>query len=223
MVFMGEIYVEPVGLAQSLELYLEGKRLDKEIAQLVAIANNSNASLGDRRNAAIKLASLATDGMYTQLFDYVSEKKAFLDSAVSDTMSYLNTCLVTGLTDSNGAAVTIKAMVDDVLANKTTEYKASTHFDAESDISDFAGVSFVTFMKIVDNGVLLGYSNGKPLYGDDFGKQVSTGDGRTVVMTEHRTCGCNASYDLTVTGTASHWNSLRSTTAADASLTSKYC
>ena len=58
MVFMGEIYVEPVGLSQSLELYLEGKRLDKEIAQLVAIANNPNATSTEREPISINFSSI---------------------------------------------------------------------------------------------------------------------------------------------------------------------
>ncbi len=220
---MTELYIEPVGLTQSLQLYLDAKRLDKEIAQLVAIANNPNASLGDRKNAAVSLLSLTTDSTFTQLFNYCPERKVFCDSAVSDTMSYLSTCIVPGLTDSNDAPVNIKEIIDDCVANKTTVYKMATHFDQESSIDDFSNISFTKFMDIVDNGVLLGYHDGKPVYGNDFGKEITLDDGRTVVMNEHRTCGCNACYDVTVTGTASKWDFLKSSTASDASLKSKYC
>jgi len=231
---MSEIYVEPVGLSQSLELYLEGKRLDKEIAQLVAIANNPNATSTERVNAAVALSALTNDSNFTQLYDYLPDKKGYCDSAVTDTMAYLHTCTLPGLTDSadaSNAPVTIGKMVDDVIANKQTNYKMTCHFDNEDSISAFSNISKNCLKNIVDHEVVIGYDNGPggdghAIMGNGIGKNNTLPDGRVMVMTENQPDICSTggdSFDVKVTGAASDWNYLKAPTAADASLTSKYC
>jgi hypothetical protein len=228
---MSEIYVEPVGLSQSLELYLEGKRLDKEIAQLVAIANNPNATSTERVNAAVALSALTNDSNFTQLYDYLPEKKAYCVSAVSDTMTLLGNCVLPGLTDSadtTAAPITLKRMVDDAIANKQTNYKMVAHFDSADNICDTYNVSQKKLKDIIKQRVV-GYvvvkGEGKdPVYGSDIGKVITLDDGRNIFMSEtNHSCPASTSYDLTITGTVSQMNCIKSPTPADASLTSKYC
>lgn len=231
---MSELYLEPVGLTQSLQLYLEGKKLDKEIAQLVTIANNPNATSTDRVNAAIALSALHNDSNFTKLFDYLPEKKSYCDSAISDTMSYLSTCIVPGLTDSadaTNAPITLKRMFDDAIANKSTKYKMTGHFDTKDSISDFSNISKKQLKDVIDKQVVIGYDtgpggDGHAIMGNDIGKEINLSDGRIMVMNENQPGVCSTSgdsFDVTVKGTASQWNCIKSTTAADASLKSKYC